>query len=65
MIHVDLRDMPGPAPYYVTVAMANSDYKSGRCSWPISGDHSTRSRAARAAIPVSDYIELARRKNVW
>lgn len=65
MIRVDLRDMPGPAPYYVTVAMANSDYKSGRCSWPISGDHSTRSRAARAAIPVSDYIELARRKNVW
>lgn len=65
MIHVDLRDMPGPAPYYVTVAMANSDYKSGRCSWPISGDHSTRSRAARAALPISDYIELARRKNVW
>lgn len=65
MIHVDLRDMPGPAPYYVTVAMANSDYKSGRCSWPISGDHSTRSKAARAALPISDYIELARRKNVW
>lgn len=65
MIHVDLRDMPGPAPYYVTAAMANSDYKSGRCSWPISGDHSTRSRAARAALPISDYIELARRKNVW
>lgn len=65
MIHVDLRDMPGPAPCYVTVAMANSDYKSGRCSWPISGDHSTRSRAARAALPISDYIELARRKNVW
>lgn len=65
MIHVDLRDMPGPAPYYVTVAMANSDYKSGRCSWPISGDHSTRSKAARAALPISDYIELARHKNVW
>lgn len=62
---IDLKDMPGPAPDYVTVAMANSDYRSKRCAWPISGDHTTRSKAARAAIPMSDYIELARRKNVW
>lgn len=61
---IDLRDMPGPAPYYVTVAMAKSDYSSKRCAWPISGDHTTRTKAARAAIPMSDYIELARRKNV-
>ena len=64
-MHVDLRDMPGPAPYYVTVAMAQSDHKSKRCNWPISGDHTTRSKAARAAISMSDYIELAARKNVW
>ena len=63
-MHVDLRDMPGPAPHHVTVAMAQSDYKSGRCSWPISGDHSTRSRAARAAVSISDYIYLATQRNV-
>ena len=60
---IELRDMPSPAPHYVTVAMAQSDYKSGRCSWPISGDHSTRSKAARAAIPIADYIHLATLKN--
>lgn len=63
-MHVDLRDMPGPAPYYVTVAMAKSDYSSRRCAWPISGDHTTRSRAARAAIPMSYYIHLATQRNV-
>lgn len=60
---IDLRELPGPAPYYVTVAMAASDHKSGRCSWPVSGDHSTRSKQARAAIPISDYIHLATRRN--
>lgn len=63
-MHVDLRDMPGPAPYYVTVAMAKSDYSSRRCAWPISGDHSLRSKAARAAIHISDYIHLATQRNV-
>lgn len=61
---IDLTDMPGPAPHYVTVHMATSDQKSGRCNWPISGDHSLRSKAARAAIPISDYIHLATQRNV-
>ena len=64
-MHVDLRDMPGPAPHYVTVAQAQNDHKSGRCNWPISGDLTTRARAARAAIPMSDYTYLAKRENVW
>ena len=64
-MNIELRDMPSPAPHYVTVAMAQSDYKSGRCNWPVSGDHTTRARAARAAIPMSDYIYLAKRRNVW
>ena len=61
---IELRDMPSPAPHYVTVAMAQSDHKSGRCNWPISGDHTTRSKAARAAVPISDYIYLATRRNL-
>lgn len=62
-MNVNLKELPGPAPHYVTIAMAQSDYKSGRCSWPVSGDHSTRSKQARAAIPISDYIYLATRRN--
>lgn len=59
---IDLRTLPGPAPYYVTVAMARSDYRAGRCAWPVSGDHTTRARAS-AGSPIENYIELARRKN--
>lgn len=62
-MHIDLRALPGPAPHYVTVAMAMSDVLSKRCVWPISGDHSTRSKHIRATIPIADYIGLARRKN--
>lgn len=64
-MHVDLRDMPGPAPYYVTVARAQNDYKSGRCNWPISGDHTTRAKAVWASIPTSGYTSIAKRENVW
>ena len=64
----DLRDLPGPAPHYITVAMANSDVRSRRCAWPISGDHTTRARAARERINddegLSAYIHLATRRNV-
>lgn len=61
---MNLKDMPTPAPHYVTLAMAQSDWKSTRKAWPISGDHTTRAAAKRAAIPLSDYIHLATRRNV-
>ena len=56
---IDLKDMPGPAPHYMTPAMANNRRRTKGIAYPISGDHTTRSKAARAAIPISDYIALA------
>lgn len=60
----DLSELPGPAPYYVTPAMANSVLKGRGCAWPISGDHSTRANEIRAndSRDISVYIELARRR---
>lgn len=61
---IDLQELPGPAPHYITIAMANSDYRSKRCAWPISGDHSARSQHYRNNIDISNYIHLATRRYV-
>ena len=56
---IDLKDMPGPAPHYMTPAMANNRLKTKGIAYPISGDHTTKSKHRRSAIPISDYIALA------
>lgn len=63
MSEPNLAELPGPAPHYITPAMAVSHIVNRGIAWPISGDHTTRARK-RAPRVITDYIELARRKNV-
>lgn len=63
---IDLAELAGPAVHYMTPAMAMSRQIARGVSYPVSGDHTVRAARIKSnkQRSISDYIELARRKQV-
>lgn len=60
----DLTELPSPAAHYMTTDMALASLRNRGIAWPVSGDHTTKVRLQGQSVPLIDYIDLARSKNV-
>ena len=59
---MDFTELPGPAPHYMTPAMASNALKVRGVAWPISGDHTARASPGRERDLLA-YIHLVRQRS--